>query len=66
MPKFIINREYRLFPEHKRSVIQLLVVGDKDVRARVSFVPSGRAKYNRLEIEFDDYLIKGAAAKGKG
>ncbi len=65
MPKFIINRDYRLFPEHKRSIIQLLVVGDKDVRARVSFVPSARARYNRLEIEFDDYLIKGAAAKGK-
>ncbi|HEB70917.1 MAG TPA: DNA topoisomerase IV subunit A [Desulfobulbus sp.] len=64
-PKFIINRDYRLFPEHKRSIIQLLVVGDKDVRARVSFVPSARARYNRLEIEFDDYLIKGAAAKGK-
>ncbi len=64
-PKFILNRDYRLFPEHKRSIIQLLVVGDKDVRARVSFVPSARARYNRLEVEFDDYLIKGAAAKGK-
>jgi len=66
-PKFIINREYRLFPEHKRSIIQLLVTGDKDLkaRARVSFVPSGRAKYNRIEVEFEDYLIKGAAAKGK-
>jgi len=64
-PKFIINRDYRLFPEHKRSIIQLLVVGDKDVRARVSFVPSARARYNRMEVEFDEYLIKGAAAKGK-
>ncbi len=64
-PKFIINRDYRLFPEHKRSIIQLLVVGDKDVRARVSFVPSARARYNRIEVEFDDYLIKGAGAKGK-
>ena len=64
-PKFIINRDYRLFPEHKRSIIQLLVVGDKDVRARVSFVPSARARYNRIEVEFDEYLIKGAAAKGK-
>ncbi len=65
MPKYIISREYRLFPEHKRSVIQLLVVAEKEARARVSFAPSGRARYNRLEIEFDDYLIKGAAAKGK-
>ncbi len=65
MPKFIINREYRLFPEHKRSVIQLLVQGEKEVRARVSLAPSARAKYNSLEIEFDDYLIKGVSAKGK-
>jgi topoisomerase-4 subunit A len=66
-PKFIINREYRLFPEHKRSIIQLMVTGDKELkaRARVSFVPSGRAKYNRIELEFADYLIKGATAKGK-
>lgn len=65
MPKFIINREYWLFPEHNRSIIQLLVVAEKEARARISFAPSSRARFNRLEIEFDDYLIKGAAAKGK-
>lgn len=64
-PKFIINREYRLFPEHKRSVIQFLEVGKDGVRARISLVPSSRAKYNSLEIELDDYLIKAAGAKGK-
>ena len=65
MPKFILNREYRLFPEHKRSVIQMLAVGDKNVRARISLVPSSRARYNSLEIDMDDFLIKGASAKGK-
>ncbi len=65
MPKFILNREYRLFPEHKRSLIQLLVIGESGVRVRVSLVPSSRAKYNSLEIDMDDFLIKGAAAKGK-
>ncbi len=65
MPKFIINREYRLFPEHRRSIIQLLAVGEKGVRARISFVPSARARYNSVEIELDDYLIKGVAARGK-
>ena len=65
MPKFIINREYRLFPEHKRSIIQLLVIGEKNVRARVSLVPSSRARYNAIEVEMDEWLIKGAAAKGK-
>ncbi|PIE60375.1 MAG: DNA topoisomerase IV [Desulfobulbus propionicus] len=64
-PKFILNREYRLFDEHKRSAILFLVTGDKDIRARVSLVPSGRARYNFVEVEFDEYLIKGAAAKGK-
>ena len=65
MPKFIINREYRLFPEHKRSVIQLLVLGEKDVRARAGLVPSSRARYNSIEIDMDDFLIKGASARGK-
>ena len=65
MPKFILNREYRLFKEHKRSVIQMLAVGEKEVRARVSLVPSSRARYNVLEIDMDDFLIKSAAAKGK-
>jgi topoisomerase-4 subunit A len=64
-PKFIINREYRLFPEHKRSIIQFLEVGSEEVRARISLVPSSRARYNTLEIELDDYLIKAAGAKGK-
>ncbi len=64
-PKFILNREYRLFPEHKRSVIQMLAVGAAGIRARISLVPSSRAKYNSLEIDLDDYQIKGAGAKGK-
>lgn len=64
-PKFILNREYHLFDEHKRSAILFLVTGEKDIRARVSLVPSGRARYNSVEIEFDEYLIKGPAAKGK-
>lgn len=65
MPKFILGREYRLFPEHKRSVIQLLVVGEKDIRARISLVPSSRARYNSIELEMNDFLLKGASAKGK-
>jgi topoisomerase-4 subunit A len=64
-PKFILSRDYRLFPEHKRSIIQFLEEGGEGVRARVSLVPSSRAKYNSLEIELDDYLIKAPGAKGK-
>ena len=64
-PKFILNRDYRLFDEHKRSAILLLIIGKSGIRARVSLAPSSRAKYNAVEVEFDDCLIKGVAAKGK-
>ncbi|WP_051305575.1 DNA topoisomerase IV subunit A [Desulfogranum mediterraneum] len=64
-PKFILNREYQLFEEHKRSAILFLVTGETDIRARVSLVPSSRARYNSQEIEFNDYLLKGPTAKGK-
>jgi len=64
-PKFILNREYRLFPEHKRSIIQFLELGEKGIRAKVSLVPSSRARYNSLELEMDDCLIKSPGSKGK-
>ncbi len=64
-PKFILNKDYRLFEEHKRSVIQLLLVGEKGLRAKVSLVPSARARSNALEIDFDEHLIKGEAAQGR-
>ena len=63
-PKFILEKEYRLFPEHKRSRILLLLLGENQ-HARVSFVPSQRARSNVLEVDFDQYLIKGAGARGK-
>jgi topoisomerase-4 subunit A len=64
-PKFIINREYRLFPEHKRSVIQFMEIGDKEIRARASLVPSARARYNSIDIEMDEYLVKASGAIGR-
>lgn len=64
-PKFIINREYRLFPEHKRSIIQFLEVGSEGVRARASLVPSSRARFNSIDLEMDDFLIKAPGAIGK-
>lgn len=63
-PKFILDKEYRLFPEHPRSRILLLLRGE-DKHARVSMVPSRRAKSNVVEIDFDSYLLKGPTAKGK-
>lgn len=63
-PKFILDKEYQLFTPHKRSKILLLILGE-DKFARVSLVPSSRARSNIIEIDFGDYLIKGASAKGK-
>ncbi len=63
-PSFILEKEYRLFAEHKRSTILLLSIG-KEKFARVNLAPSARARSNKLEIAFDDFLVKNASAKGK-
>ena len=63
-PKFILDKEYRLFPANKKSWIQFLQTGE-GVRARIDYIPSKRSKINSERLEFDDYLIKGAAAIGK-
>ncbi|MEN8199958.1 MAG: DNA topoisomerase IV subunit A [Thermodesulfobacteriota bacterium] len=64
MPKFIMEKEYRLFDEHKRSKILILLWGEEK-SCRASLMPSPRAKTNLVEIFFDDYLVKGPTAKGK-
>jgi topoisomerase-4 subunit A len=63
-PSFILDKEYRLFPEHKRSKILLLDFGEEKF-AKINMMPSARARINSFEISFDDYLIKNPAAKGK-
>ncbi len=63
MPKFIIEREYRLFDEHPRSFIQYISVGDDYLR--IQLAPSARAKSNIVELDMNDVLVKGAAAKGR-
>ena len=63
-PSFILEKEYRLFAEHKRSKILFMSFGEGQY-TRVNLMPSSRAKTNNLDISFDDYLIKNAAAKGK-
>ena len=64
-PRFILGKEYRLFEERKRSTILFLQTGKEGVRARVSYMPSARAKYNAQELNFGDFLIKNVAAIGK-
>lgn len=63
-PKFILDKEYYLFAPHKRSRILLLLLGEGK-HARVSLVPSRRARSNIVEIDFDQFLLKNASAKGK-
>ncbi|MGB3211973.1 MAG: DNA topoisomerase IV subunit A [Desulforhopalus sp.] len=63
-PSFILEKEYRLFAEHKRSKILLLAFGE-NTHARINLMPSSRARTNNLDIAFDEYLIKNASAKGK-
>ncbi len=63
-PKFILDKEYKLFDAHKRSKILLLSFGEEK-SARASLMPSPRAKTNLVEIIFDEYLVKGPGAKGK-
>ena len=63
-PKFILDKEYRLFPGHKKSWIQFLQTGE-GVRARIDFIPTSRTKINSQRLEFDEYLIKNEAAIGK-
>jgi len=63
-PRFIVEREYRLFPEHRRSEILFLALGN-GVRVRVFYAPSKRARSNREDLLLDDFLVKGVAAKGR-
>lgn len=63
-PSFILEKEYRLFPEHKRSKILHLSFGESTF-VKIYMVPSSRAKTNSMEIALSEYLIKNAAAKGK-
>jgi topoisomerase-4 subunit A len=63
-PKYILNKEYQLFPEHKKSFIQFLTT-EPDGQIRVYFAPSKRAKKNYADLAWNDFLLKGVSAKGK-
>jgi topoisomerase IV subunit A len=63
-PKFILEKEYRLFQEHRQSQIQFLKLG-QGLRVKIYLTPSKRAKSNIIELELDSFLVKGAPAIGK-
>ncbi|MBU0675346.1 MAG: DNA topoisomerase IV subunit A [Proteobacteria bacterium] len=63
-PKFILEKEYRLFPEHPRSRI-LFLKTEENLFLRVYFAPNKRARHNFSDYRLDDFLVKGANAIGK-
>ncbi len=63
-PSFILEKEYRLFPENKRSKILHLDFGENKF-VKIYLVPSSRAKSNSMEIALSEFLLKNVAAKGK-
>lgn len=63
-PKFILEKEYRLFPEHKRSEVLFLKTG-AGLKVRVHYAPSKRARSNKEDVSFDEFLVKGASAIGR-
>lgn len=64
MPKFIMDKEYQLFESHKRSFIQHLSL-DPEEQIRVYYPPNKRARSNYEDVQFNDFLVKAATAKGK-
>jgi hypothetical protein len=63
-PKFILEKEYRLFTEHKRSQILYLKIG-KGLGVRVHYAPNKKARRNYEDFAFDEILVKGTSAIGK-
>lgn len=63
-PKFILEKEYRLFEEHRRSEILFLKCG-QGLYLRAHLTPSPRSRKNREVFRLDDFLVKGVAAIGK-
>ena len=61
--KFIIDREYNLFPTKKGAKILHLSHGD-GIRVETSFVPRPRLRKSSLIFELDDLTVKGIQARG--
>ncbi len=63
-PKFIVDKEYRLFEQHRRSEILFLKTGE-GINLRAHLSPSPRSRKNREVFRCDNFLIKGIGAIGK-
>ena len=63
MEKFIIDREYNLFPTNKGAKILHLSHGD-GIRVETSFVPRPRLRKSSLILNMEDLSVKGIQARG--
>ena len=63
MEKFIIDREYNLFPTKKGAKILHLSHGD-GIRVETSFVPRPRLRKSSLILDLDEIAVKGIQARG--
>ncbi|HIN48092.1 MAG TPA: hypothetical protein EYM80_07720 [Deltaproteobacteria bacterium] len=61
--KFILDREYNLFPAKKGAKILHLSQGE-GIRLEISFVPTPRIRKSSDIYIFDDLSIKGIQARG--
>ena len=61
--KFIIDREYNLFPTKKGAKILHLSHGD-GIRVETYFVPRPRLRKSSLIFDLDDLAVKGIQARG--
>ena len=63
MEKFIIAREYNLFPNKKGAKILHLSHGD-GIKVEVTFVPRPRLRKSSQIFDLDNLAIKGIQARG--
>ena len=63
MEKFILDREYNLFPNKKGAKILHLSLGD-GIRVETSFVPRPRLRKSSQIFDLDDLAVKGIQARG--
>lgn len=64
MPKFILEKEYRYFPEDQKSQLQYFSVGPEKV-LKINLVRTKRAKTNQMVLQLDEVLVKNVQAVGK-
>ncbi len=60
--QFIKDKEYSLVPEGAK--IEMLAEGDKPGSVHLEFVPAARQRVTELEVDLNEFAIKGTTARG--